>query len=248
MKRPLLWLWLAILVIWILFVVGSFFTVQKPFNVVEATAMGRDLLDLLVAAWIGLVSFGLGAWLLSVLIHEPLSPAETVILAMGAGLGLLGLLVLLLGLAELFQPLLAYLVMVILTLITGWQLWKIFRGWRPYPRKLSQLPAGAVIYLLIFSILTLLVALLPPTDFDGLLYHLVAPKLYLQAGGIIGGIDNFQSSFPALMEMLFAWAMASQWTPYCKDMRYSVSPFCTVCVKDGGVSGWPVGIFNTWPA
>ena len=58
-----------------------------------------------------------------------------------------------------------------------------------------------------FDISALLVALLPPTDWDGLFYHLTGPKLYLQAGQIVGGIDIPHLNFPSLMEMLFTWAM-----------------------------------------
>ena len=121
MKPTVLWGLLAIFVLWIFFVLGSFFTVQKPFNLIEAAAVGRDLLDLLVAVWIGSVGFGLGAWLLSAIFREPLSVAETAILGTGAGLGLLGLLVLLLGLGQLFRPWLAYIIMIVLTLVAGRQ-------------------------------------------------------------------------------------------------------------------------------
>ena len=72
------------------------------------------------------------------------------------------------------------------------------------PRFASPL---STVYCLLIALFTLLVVLLPPTDWDGLFYHLTGPKLYLQAGGIVGGIDIPHLNFPSLMEMLFAWAM-----------------------------------------
>ena len=97
-------------------------------------------------------------------------------------------------------------VTIILTIVVLPQLVRLFRQlrqWRPAN------PPGLLIglYLLVIALFTLLVALLPPADWDGLFYHLTGPKLYLQAGGIAGGVDIPHLNFPSLMEMLFAWAM-----------------------------------------
>ena len=57
-------------------------------------------------------------------------------------------------------------------------------------------------------ILALTLALLPPTSWDGLFYHLTGPKLYLQQGAIRPGPDIPHLNFPSLMEMNFLLAMA----------------------------------------
>jgi 4-amino-4-deoxy-L-arabinose transferase-like glycosyltransferase len=203
---------ISLFILWIFFTLSTFFVVQKPFSVANAVAVSRVLLDMLTAGWLGLVGLGLGSWLLERLLRGSLSPGERVVFGTGLGLGLLGLLGLGLGLVGLFQPLVAYLIMVVLSLGMAPHLWRLFhmilsfiqhRRWPPanLPNRLAAL------YLALVGILALVLALLPPTDWDGLFYHLTGPKLYLQAGGLIGDMDIPHFSFPSLMEMLFAWAM-----------------------------------------
>ncbi|KAA3653985.1 MAG: phospholipid carrier-dependent glycosyltransferase [Chloroflexi bacterium] len=50
-------------------------------------------------------------------------------------------------------------------------------------------------------------AMLPPTSWDGLFYHLKGPKLYLEAGRIVGGIDIPHLNFPSLFQMWFLLAI-----------------------------------------
>jgi 4-amino-4-deoxy-L-arabinose transferase-like glycosyltransferase len=196
---------ISIFILWIFFVLGSFFAVQKPFSATNAIAVGKVLLDVVVAGWLVLIGLGLGSWLLQRL-QPAASFGETLILGTAIGLGLLGLLNFALGLAGLFNPVVAYAIAVILTLpaIPQWM-----RLWRQRKNGFGKERPGflPLAYLIVITVLTLLVAMLPPTDWDGLFYHLTGPKLYLQAGGIVGGINIPHLSFPSLMEMLFAWAM-----------------------------------------
>ncbi|NJN98045.1 MAG: hypothetical protein HC875_30175 [Anaerolineales bacterium] len=62
-------------------------------------------------------------------------------------------------------------------------------------------------YLALVGLFTLAAALLPPIDWDGLFYHLTAPKLFIQAHRISPGFDVPHFNFPFLAEMLFAYAM-----------------------------------------
>jgi 4-amino-4-deoxy-L-arabinose transferase-like glycosyltransferase len=127
-------------------------------------------------------------------------------LGTGLGFGVLGLLAFLFGLAGLFRPSIFYAVTIVLSVISVPLLVRLFRwGRRCRPANLLPWPVG--LYLGALALLTLLVALLPPTDWDGLFYHLTGPKLYFQAGRIVDGVDIPHLSFPALMEMLFTWAM-----------------------------------------
>ncbi len=193
-------------VLWLFFVVGSFFTVQKPFGAETARAIAAVLLDLLAAGWLGLVALGLGAGLLERLLPGRLVLAETLVFGAGLGLGLLGLAIFGLGLAGLFQPAVAYAATAALTALVARPLWRLGRQvsrWRP-----ANPPSRwTVLYLVALACLTLPVALLPPTDWDGLFYHLTGPKLYIQTGGLTGGFDLPHLSFPSLMEMLFTWLM-----------------------------------------
>jgi len=199
------WLLFGLFVLWIFFVLGSFFAVQKPFSAANVQAAARSLLDLLVAAWLMLVGLGLGYWLLQRLSLD-LSLLEQLVFGPALGLGALGLLAFGLGLAGLFNSVVAYGVTLALSALAAPQL-------RPLARRLRQWqPANrphplATLYLALIGLFALSLALLPPSDWDGLFYHLTGPKIYLQAGQITGGIDVPHLSFPALMEMLFAWAM-----------------------------------------
>jgi 4-amino-4-deoxy-L-arabinose transferase-like glycosyltransferase len=196
----------VLFVLWLFFVLASFFAVQKPFTAANAAAIGAALLNLLTALWLGLIALGLGSWLLTRLAPPALPWPDVVIFGTGLGLGMLGLLSFGVGLLGGFTPLIAYPVTIILTAASLPPLWRL-KGMMTRP---PAPPPAALIYLALLFLLTLSVALLPPADWDGLFYHLTGPKLYLQAGGIASiasSIDIPHLSFPSLMEMLFAWAM-----------------------------------------
>lgn len=200
------WLIPAALIVWIFFVLASFFAVQKPFAAENVLAVGRVWLDIVVAGWLMLVGLGLGSWLLQRFMGNDVPLADLIVLGTGLGLGGIGLLVLGVGLIGLLQPLVAYGLTLGLTALVIPQLRQLFQQWRRW--KPANLPNRLVtLYLSLITVFALLLAVLPPTDWDGLFYHLTGPKLYLQAGQIMGGIDVPHFNFPSLMEMLFAWAM-----------------------------------------
>ena len=205
-KSLAFWLLPVLFVLWIFFVLSSFFVVQKPFTANQANAFGGVILNLLSAGWLTLLALTMGRWLLGRLLPSTLSFGETVILGSGLGFGVLGLLGLGLGLLKLFQPITMFGVTLFLTLVFSPQTLELARRWRrgptgPAPGRLVTL------YLTLIVSCTLLLALLPPTDWDGLFYHLAGPKRYIAAGGIVGGVDIPHLSFPSLMEMLFSWSI-----------------------------------------
>ena len=205
-KLFLSWLWLGLFILWLFFVLGTFFWVQKPFEPNNAKAIANVFLDLLTVTWLAVLGLLAGSWLLRRALALDLSLLETLIFGPALGLGLLGLLAFGLGLLGLFTPLIFYSLTIFLTLLVTPQIKPLLYLWQtrpPFP--IPNLPS--TVYLLLITLFTLPLALLPPTDVDGLFYHLTGPKLYIQAGGIIGGIDIPHLSFPAHMEMLFTWAM-----------------------------------------
>jgi 4-amino-4-deoxy-L-arabinose transferase-like glycosyltransferase len=161
-----------------------------------------------VASWLALIGLVAGSWLLMWLLPADHYEGQGEILILGAGLGLgvLGLFSLLLGWVGLYRPAVAYVVTVALSLVLVPQvarLWRRGRAWRP-----GNLPGVfTALYLSVTALWALLLAVLPPTDWDGLFYHLTGPKLYVQAGHLLSGIDIPHLNFPSLMEMLYAWAM-----------------------------------------
>lgn len=200
------WLLIGAFVLWLFTVVSTFFAVQKPFSVTNALAAADALLNLLTAGWLALIGLALGTCLLRALLGHDLPLVETLVLGTALGLGALGLLSFGLGLLGGFRPAVAWTVTLALSGLAIPQVVRLVRQWRDWrpanlPHRWTALYLGAV------ALLTLPMALLPPTDWDGLFYHLTGPKLYLEAGHIVGGVGIPHLSFPALMEMLYAWAM-----------------------------------------
>ena len=208
MTRTPAWLVPTLFVGWLFFVLTSFFVVQKPFTAANAAAAVNILLDVSTVLWLGLVALGIGRRILLKLHPGEIQPAVQLVFGTALGLGLLGLLALGVGLLGFFNRPTAYIVILLLTIVALPSLQNLYRNFRRRQRETSPRPSRwTVLYLGAFALLTLLVALLPPTDWDGLFYHLTGPKLHLAAGRIVGGIDIPHLNFPSLMEMLFAWAM-----------------------------------------
>jgi hypothetical protein len=206
-------------VIWLFAVFGGFYAVQKPFTPAGAAAMARGLLDLLAAAWLGLLGLGLGHRLLTWLqrlktsnlpTFQPAVPdskfstGEIFILGCGLGLGALGLATLGLGLTGLFYPWLFAGLSVLLTLALWSDFLALYRRLHWPADRPNRL---ALLYLALVGLFALAAALLPPIDWDGLFYHLTAPKLFIQAHRISPGPDIPHFNFPFLAEMLFTYAM-----------------------------------------
>lgn len=213
------WLLSGLFILWVLAVLIGFYSVkeQKPFTPAQLVGLINSLLDLLAAGWIGLLGLGLGHRLLRWLnLAESsktsgkataLSTGEILILGTGVGLGALGLLTLGLGLAGLFQRWLFIVLSIILTALL-WPDWlalrRRLRQWPPHEDRPGRL---VVLYVIVVGVYILATALLPPIDWDGLFYHLTAPKIFIQMGRIAPGIDVPHFNFPFLAEMLFAYGM-----------------------------------------
>jgi 4-amino-4-deoxy-L-arabinose transferase-like glycosyltransferase len=141
--------------------------------------------------------------------------AERWLLSATAGLGLLATAYTLTGLGGLFSPPLVLLLPPALALalfLPGRELLAAPGQGAPRrePEGAFQLwAAGATGAGLVLLALAVLVQdLAPPTDYDGLLYHLVAPATFLQAGRIVYLPHNFSANLPALGELLFAFGLA----------------------------------------
>jgi 4-amino-4-deoxy-L-arabinose transferase-like glycosyltransferase len=72
-------------------------------------------------------------------------------------------------------------------------------------RAAAALAIGAVAAIAAFVLVR---DLAPPTDYDGLLYHLVAPRAFLDAHALVYIPGNFSANLPMLGEMLYAFGLA----------------------------------------
>jgi hypothetical protein len=216
-SRPIKWLLIALFILWLAISAAGYYWVQNAllqpviqqigemelrFPGLSLAAVGRTLLHLLIALWLAFAALGSGRFLLQRLKQTELNPLEQLFLGLGLGFGGLGLVVFLLGIVGLLYPWLFYVLMVGLTLVVARPTYQFLRQLpRPSPGRIVAIFLAASLFLGLSK------ALLPPADWDGLFYHLTGPKLYLEAGRIVSGIDIPHLSFPASFEMLFMLAM-----------------------------------------
>jgi hypothetical protein len=211
------WILIGLFFFWALLVLSTYYNVQFSYlgrTIVQLSqqqwltptfspfALGNIFLDLLVAFWVTIIALGLGFYPLRKLIPTAFSTIDEALFSMGIGFGFLGLLVLFLGLFGLLETRIFLLLMVVLSILTAKSLRNIIRR--------IQFPQTRVIILLFIALtllLTLSLSMLPPTDWDGLFYHLTGPQEYLQAGRIEANVDIPHLNFPSSFEMLFLLAM-----------------------------------------
>ncbi len=212
---------LTAFIAWLFFSLGAYYVAHKPLDATavhlinaqlaswaefsfSGAVLWRGLLDVVAAIWIWLAVLGVGLWLWRWLGPADATIGEVALFAFGLGFGVVGLLILGMGLAGWLQRPFPLTLLIILTL-AGLPVLIPFGRQLRFPQRPSPL---IVLYLALTIGLAFTVALLPPTSWDSLSYHLRGPWLYLQAGQIYADIDIFSLNYPFLLEMLFMLAMA----------------------------------------
>jgi hypothetical protein len=198
-------------VAWVFVTLALFYWVQKPLDLDNAVALAQTALDLVTAALIGMAGLAAGAWLLRRLRLGGLSAGDRVVLGGGLGLGTLGLVVFGLGLLGVLSRWVYLGLLAVLLLALRREIVDVIQS----VRSLRRPGAGVTLYIAFTLLLALLESLTPPTDWDGLFYHLTGPAWALSAGRIgpplvgahwgMANVPHF--SFPGLMESLFLLAM-----------------------------------------
>jgi len=194
----------ALVILWLFSIVAAYFWVHKPFNTSIAQGLWRSLSS--IAVWIGItwIATSLGRRVGGGLLEDE-HPLTRLTLSAGLGLGLLSLVILGLGLIGLLLRTVVW----ALLLALGLLLWRDMRAsWLDV--KAIQLPSPRsgferwwAAYGGISLLLTFFIALAPPTSWDGLVYHLTGPRLFVEAGRIVHPIDLPYLGFPQLAEMQF---------------------------------------------
>jgi 4-amino-4-deoxy-L-arabinose transferase-like glycosyltransferase len=247
MKKSLLWTAIGASFLWMAFVYASFYLVpeQRPLETNHLHAIGGTLLNLLAAACLLFVAAGAGWRVCRWLGIAFASPIEQIVLGTGAGLGLLSLLVLALGLAGgLSRWAMALLVGVLGlgTLPDGIAVWQSLRSQRPGNRPAWPL----ALYLGITFLLTLTLALAPPTDWDGLFYHLTMPRHYIEQARIAPITEIPHQFFPGLVEMLYTAALLIRGDVTAKLLHYGYMLLLAGMVYL--VAEQQIGQAHAWPA
>lgn len=196
----------SILVTWVAIVLTAYYIIHKPFLPANVLAVGEAVAGLAGAGMVVAAGAGIGLVLLRRL---DFAPAERIVWAVAIGLGAVSFAGLALGAVGLLRPWLLWLLIVVGLATTGRRLWQALRegwvasSWRPMDR-FERFLAGYCGLMLLFALVR---ALTPPIAWDGLVYHLTGPKLYLATGWISHPLDLPYLGFPQLVEMLFTWGM-----------------------------------------
>lgn len=239
--------WLLVVagvLLWFLAVVPAYYVVHRPFEATETepligeqiTSVARDipravsslLGDLiLLALTLGVAAaWGsrIGRWL--GLAFD--SGLERWGLATTLGLGLLGTVVLGMGAVHGLYRWAGYVVLLVLG-VTAWpEVWALLRWLRSGLGRLRSITnPWLCLYTSTIGLLSLGLALLPPTSWDALVYHLQGPRLYLEAHQLLAVPEDFYLNWPAQVEMLFTWGLLLKGDTLAKLFHWAFWPLTT---------------------
>ena len=145
----------------------------------------------------------------------PISGYISIILAVALGLGETALILTGLGFVGILSPSSIIILLFLACVVLGPQMSSLVRSalagslnllprWRTTP----WFERVAYLLILMIAILSLINALTPPWDYDGLMYHLVGPQLLLSDGHFTPNLDNWYVNGPFSIEMLFTMGLA----------------------------------------
>ncbi|MFH1743377.1 MAG: glycosyltransferase family 39 protein [bacterium] len=205
----------------------------------------RDLLAGLIPFAIGLP---LGLFLLSIGEKKGGSlDLERILLALGLGQGILcGFTFLLLTFHIFYAPVIPLLTaLIVIVFLRKWKeiFYQIQSGCQ-IDRVERTSPRSIVFFLICAGILSLSCALLPPTNYDALEYHLAVPGTWLTQHGWGSFPHNVYAWFPMNVELLYLWGLALAEVPATTVINFLFAAACAVGIwvlgrrRGGEQSGW----------
>lgn len=198
----------GVALLWLAAVTVFYYYAHRPFTPLFAARLLFAAWQLFITALIALLAGGLGTRLLPNLAVGPLARLA---LRAALGLGILGLLVLVVAASVGITPLVAWLLVILLVLILRAHISIWWRDWRPAVQWFnleSAFDRNMFLACGLILLFGLWVALAPPLKFDGLVYHLALPRLYLLDGRVADIPQLIFSGFPQLPHMLYTFSMA----------------------------------------
>lgn len=203
----------------------------RGFDVLGPRAWLDAAVATLLAAWLLALALALGDLLLAMILRDA-GPRgiELFVLATSLGFGALGVGMFILGVIGAFNP-----AWITLALCASGFL--AFRG-RSDPRghvratalhlrtSWSAASVGArslVIAAAAIGLLCTIQALTPTWDYDGLMYHLQAPRLFLEAGRLVPLPEIWQANGPLTVEMLYVIALGLQSEPTARLIHLTLA-------------------------
>lgn len=183
---------------------------ERPMDYAGPRALLDTVFVLGLLGVVLLLAGGLGVKVLRGCRASDLAPLEKIIFALPIGLGVIAYGVMALGLAGMMHPWTIFLWLIFVGIWTRREWASIVAG---LPRRLSGLPTlwrkwgpGERVLVILGGLIlgvALLQSLGPPTDYDGLMYHLPAGQIFLRSGRITLLPDTGPANGPATGEMLF---------------------------------------------
>ena len=180
----------------------------------------QALIDLTwtLAFWLLILNaaISLGLYTLRIALPKlPISGSLSIILAGAVGLGEAALILTGFGFFGILSPLSIIILLFVACVVLGPQMSSTTRIAAAGSRNLSPrwrmtpwFERIAYLLILMIAILSLINALTPPWDYDGLMYHLVGPQLLLNDGHFTPNLDNWYVNGPFSIEMLFTLGLA----------------------------------------
>ncbi len=200
----------ALALAWATLVLGLYYWVHKPITPPLAGALGGALLDCAVAGVFVLVGGGLGRGILRRCDLLWGSAPEQIAAAGAVGLPVLSLLVLAVGSLALSAWSIAV-VLVIAGALAGRDALAWVRqvaDWTRAPLPRGRWARSLTVLAVGLAALALILALLPPSKWDALAYHLAGPQQVVERGRFYAAPHNHFLGFPQIVETLFAGQLA----------------------------------------
>ena len=200
----------ALALAWAMLVLGLYYWVHKPVTPPLAGALGGALLDGAVAGAFVLVGGGVGRGILRRCDLLWGSAPEQIAAAGAVGLPVLSLLLLAVGSLALSAWSVAA-TLVIAGALAGrdalaWA--RQVADWLRAPLPRGRWARFLAVLALGLAALALILALLPPSKWDALAYHLAGPQQYVARGRFYAAPHNHFLGFPQIVETLFAGQLA----------------------------------------
>lgn len=212
MKKAVAPVFIALSLVYCLFILGSYFQRIPGLASVPELAyfvFGVIGSKFLFISALGAAAFGIGGFLFSRWLPEFGSLLEEGLIKVALGLVVISYLVFFLGLAGLLYPVAGYAVLIACMAVGVKGLARYLRDLHGVKKTINPTFAGVLVASLMAYLLIrgLYQAFLPPTAFDVLMYHYGVPRMYLDAHGIFPTPDINGSSYPFMTEMLYMLAM-----------------------------------------
>ncbi len=188
--------------------------VHWPVRALESTgpAALRDLAFTLILWSLTLIlCFSLGVVLLRLFRFERMENLERDAFTFALGFGVVSYWILLLSFLQLLNPLAIAISLITAAILVAPEATECVGRIAALPGSIRQSwgsvsTTGKVVVSvsLVIAGISFVNALTPAWDYDGLMYHLVGPKLFLEAGKIFPHVDNWYINGPFTIEMVFS--------------------------------------------